>query len=309
MFYSQGRAALKGGKAEAAHLVLERAYQLRPTPQIGFALGLSELEMGLFVQAASHMALYVHQFPEDVTSEERKAFAEAERNVAQLFFDVNVERVRITVDNEDFGNTPFVFQPRYVLAGRHTIRATCNGFKPVAQTYDVVAGKRTDVRIVLEKDIPASAPAQGPAASGDASQHPPIASDRTSRSAPPPPANPWGEPRAIVVAGGAALTLAVGALAVVEGLRAASTESEASSLSARLGSTGCSAASSESCSHLAERKDDHRAAIDLMRGAAVGALVLGGVTAAAWFLWPHGKVQVAPHVGPSTAGITISGSL
>lgn len=309
LLYGQGRAALRAGKPDPARLALERAYQLRPTPQIAFALGLAELEMGLFVQAASHMALYIHQFP-DATKDERKAFAEAERNVAQLVFDVNVDRTNIFVDGEDFGHTPFVFQPVYVLAGRRVIRASCPGFKPVTQTYDVVAGRRTDVRILLEREEERPAPPPAPSA-----QVAPAPSGSSARAGLlPHTAAPdwWQEPRTLVVGGGVVLTLAAVALAAVEGARASSARSDADALAGTLGPHACQAGASQGnadCARLGELEGQHQAAADLGRGALIGAAVLGAGTTAAWFLWPHSKVHVAPQVGTSAAGILISGVL
>lgn len=307
-YFEQGRTALRAGKAEAARLVLERAYQLRPTPQIAFWLGLAELDMGLFVEAADHMALYMHQFP--ASAEEKKSFADAEANVAHLYFDVNVDRVHIYLDNEDLGNTPFVFQPVYALAGRRVIRATCRGFKPVVQTYDVVAGKRTDIRIVLEKDDNLPPPSASSSSSSSAS----AASGAATIAAPPPPNHIpprsfWQEPRNVAVGSGAALTIAAGILYAVETLRASSLRSDISDLAPRVGTSGCVSGVRQDCDRSADLTEQRRTAIDVSRAALVGAAIFGTATAATWFLWPRSRVQMAPHVTPSQAGISISGEL
>ena len=307
-YFEQGRTALRAGKVEAARLVLERAYQLRPTPQIAFWLGLAELDMGLFVEAASHMALYMHQF--QASPEEKKSFAEAEANVAHLFFDVNIDRAHIYIDNDDLGNTPFVFQPVYALAGRRVVRATCKGFKPVTQTYDVVAGRRTDIRIILEKESPAPPPSASPSSSSSASS---LATTSASVTHPhlnrQPPTKFWQEPRNIVVGSGAMLTLAAGILYAVETVRASSLKSDIAALAFHLGPDGCTSGVGQDCGHLAELTDQRQTAIDLSRAALIGAAIFGTATAATWFLWPRSKVQMAPHVTPSTAGISISGEL
>ena len=159
--FHQGRAALEAHKPEAARIALEISYKLRPTPQVGYNLGLAELETRRFVEAARHISLYVHQAP-NATAEERRALSVAESYVGQLMIEVNVDGARMQMDNEILGPTPFVFQPIYVLPGRRAMRATCDGFQEVMQVYDVQAGRRTEIKFVLE---PNSSAQVAPAAS------------------------------------------------------------------------------------------------------------------------------------------------
>ena len=297
-------------------MALERAYELRPSPQIGFTLGMAELDMGLYVEAAMHMAPYMHQYP-DATREEKKAFAEAEQRVAHLAIDVNVDRAQVYVDGVDIGSTPFVFQPIYVLAGRRAIRATCDGFQPVTQTFDVVAGKRTDVHLVLEPE----------GARADAGAVPfrqvldggtpilPTASDASSVSRPTPARDTDKfrlDARTVVVGSGATLALAAGIVAIVEATRAAAATSDANTLKARLDSPyACAYGQTPDCARLLEVEGNHQSAIDIGRAALIGAGVLGGASLAAWFLWPHSAstVRVTPQVHSSAAGLVVSGDL
>jgi hypothetical protein len=306
LLYEQGRAALYAGRPESARMVLQRAYELWPQPLIGFALGMAELDTGLFVEAATHMLLYMRQQPKP-TREERKAFADAEKTVAHLMFDVNVDGARIYIDGEDLGNTPFVFQPVYVLAGRHTIRATCEGFDDVTQTYDVISGRRTDVRIVLQpKQRTASAagasmPSSAPSASvvPSASAQPPRKPSGSSKAI---------DERTIVLATGGVLTVAAGVLAIIEATRAASAASDVDNLRQGQPYT-CSTVQSSACSQLAEAESRRGTAMDIGRGALIGTAILGGATAAAWFFWPRSSVQITPQVHASAISIAVSGSL
>lgn len=307
LLYEQGRAALYAGRAESARMVLQRAYDLWPQPLIGFALGMAELDTGLFVEAATHMLLYMRQQPKP-TREERKAFADAEKTVAHLMFDVNVDGARIYVDGEDLGNTPFVFQPVYVLAGRHVIRATCDGFEEMTQTYDVVSGRRTDVKIVLQpkqRSVPAA---------GSAAATPAVASVAPPPSGSVPPARPPSgstkpiEGRTIALVAGGVLTAVAGAVAIVEAARAASAGSDADNLHQSQPYT-CTTVQSSACSQLLDAESRRATAIDIGRGALLGAAILGGATAATWFFWPRSGVQIGPQVHPSGMGIAVSGSL
>jgi hypothetical protein len=310
-FYQQGRAALRANRPEAARLAFERAYELRPSPQIGFALGMAEFDMGLYVEAAMHMAPYMHQFP-DATREEKKAFAEAEQRVAHLTIESNVDRAQIYIDGVDIGSTPFVFQPIYVLAGRRVIRATCEGFLPVTQTFDVVAGKKTDVHFILEPDGSRSdAGAPSAKALGATAPIVPLTSDAGPlyRKPPSQEGNRFRlDTRTAVVGSGAALAVAASIVAIVETTRAASATSDANALKSPY---ACAYGATTDCARLQELERDHQSAIDIGRAALIGAGVLGGATLAAWFLWPHSTsgVRVMPQVHSSSAGIVVSGDL
>lgn len=309
--FHQGRAALEAHKPEAARIALEISYKLRPTPQVGYNLGLAELETRRFVEAARHISLYVHQAP-NATAEERRALSVAESYVGQLMIEVNVDGARVQIDNEILGPTPFVFQPIYVLPGRRAMRATCDGFQEVMQVYDVQAGRRTEIKFVLE---PNSSAQVAPAASV-ASTSPP------TRTMPVPPAAASAavvpvyerttDSRTIVLAGGITLTVASGILAAVEALRASSAASDVDGIRGRLaGPDACRVTpSSAECLQLVEAESRRGAAIDIGRGALLGTAILGGATAAAWFLWPRSSsVRIVPQVQQSMTGVLVSGSL
>lgn len=293
-------------------MAFERAYELRPTPQIGYNLGLAELETGRYVQAARHIGLYIHQTPRP-TKEERRALAEAERHVAHLMFDVNVEGAHIFIDDESQGRTPFVFQPIYVLAGRHTIRATCEGFSDVTLIHDVEAGRQTDIKITLEPAKPSAAPPTTrpapPPSSSTPGERPAPTPKKDTRE--PSPARAGVDSRTAILIAGATLTVAGGVLALVEGLRASSADSDFTRITRSdelAGASACSSIPTPTCRELTDAAQRHDDALRLMRGAVIGTALVGAATTATWFLWPRSSgVRLAPQVQSSMTGIVFLG--
>ena len=311
-FFEEGRSAMHLHRPEAARLAFGHAYDLRPTPEIGYNLGLAEFETGRFVQAARHIALYIHQNPR-ATKVERQALADAERYVAQLMFEVNAEGTRIYIDDEDMGLAPFVFQPIYVLPGRHTIRASCQGFENATQVQDVEVGRRTEIRVLL---VEAKSHEQQPTPLASVSAVPGVGAGSGIPSEPKPqPTRLRPSTRTIVLAGGSALTLAAGIVAIIEGARASSATTDVDRFRAQAAAVsvyGCRAYPSADCSRLADAVESRNEAIRVMRGAVIGTAILGGATAAAWLLWPRSTVvglRVTPQLCQSMAGITISGNI
>lgn len=316
--FNQGRAALQAGRAEIARVAFERAFQLRPAPRVAYNLGLAELKTGRFVEAARHIGLYVHQ-AEQVSKDERSALADAERFVGQLNITANVEGASISIDGDVVGPTPFVFLPYYVSPGRHTIRATSAGFEDIARVYDVEAGRVVEVPFILEK---VQQPTQ-PAASASSVTKDALRDAGLNNGAKPPaasslpvqdsgPSRPSG--LTIAIASGATIAVAAGTLAVIEALRVSSTMSEIDELSARASASGtgqCVLARTPDCVQLADAADRRTEALHIMRGAAVTAMIAGGATVAAWFLWPRAGAawHVAPVIHPSMAGAVIAGEL
>ncbi len=305
--FQEGRTALMARKPEAARMAFERAYLLRPTPEIGYNLGLAEYETGRFVQAARHIAHYVRQNP-NPTKDEIRALANAERFVSALVFDVNLQGVQVLVDDEDFGLTPFMFQPRYVLPGRHTIRATCQGFEDVEQIHDLDAGRRVDVKIVLDRKKPLSAQPPAPSTSNSA---PAIAQPGPSPKEDASMARPFPA-RTVVLAGGVTLTVAAAVLAIVEGRMAASANSDLEDRRQQwgIGPSSCASMQNPGCASLADAANRHNDALQIMRPALIGAAILGTGTLAAWLFWPGSpRVRVTAQVLPTSAGLAISGDL
>lgn len=298
-YFQEGDAAYRAGRVEEARVAFEQAYRLKPTPSLAYNLGLAELETGHFVDAARHIALYVHEAPR-VTSQERKALAEAERHVGQLTLDVNVEGTALYVDDEAIGQSPLAHQPVYVQPGRHTIRASKEGFTDAIVASVVEVGHPTQLNLVMV--LAQKPPAQASTIPPPANSTPPIA-DR------PIPSNPVivSEHRTWILAGGGALTAVALGTWAVEAARVSSLSNDISSMKASLQGSVCVQANA-GCAALDEAVRDKDTAGKIGNIALASAALVGVATGVLYFALPaHKMISIAPGVhGGSGATVQVA---
>jgi len=293
--FKSGKAAFaKGDMIEAERLFAE-AFTIRQSSDIAANLGQSQLEQQKYRAAAEHFQWALANLLPSATDAQRKAvetgLSRSRAEVAILRLDIKPDGSEVLVGDQSLGKSP-VTAGVYVDAGEVIVSVKHDGF--VAVDKRVMVGKGTEQAV----DVTLSPKDGAAAAAGTAT--PVVDSGLAARnaSADDSPAADHGPHRSLVpafIATGVAV--AGGVTGLVFTLSASSKASDADKLRDDLNAMGgCGGGASESgCASL----KDQRKSVDSSRNLAVGAFVVGGVSAVvAGFLYWH---ALAHHGAESAA--------
>ena len=124
----------------------EEAWQKFQHAQIRGLQGLCELELGKYVDAATHLSLYVNGAASAVEPEMRSGLARAKERVAEVSVACHPEGAEITVDGNVVGkgSTTVFLEP-----GAHTIDAKNDGLEDHREKRDLAAGTKITIAIEL----------------------------------------------------------------------------------------------------------------------------------------------------------------
>jgi hypothetical protein len=266
----------KWGECRAAFLA---AFGVKKVAQIAGNLALCEEKLGLYQDAAEHIAFFLSAERPDTPPERRAAgeavLREASAKVATVHVRVDVDGADVLVDGRAIGVSPLATAV-FLDPGSHTIAARKDGIPTVEVTVDARAGASTGVPLKLFHPRPI-----------------------------------WP----MVVTG----ILAAGGLAAGGGLVAAANgkRNDAAGLRADLGggSSQCVGVAGDNCQVLA---NDLKSQGTLANGA-VGSFVAGGAFALATVglgIWTfgapsaskQGQLRVVPAIGLAERGLRIEGS-
>jgi hypothetical protein len=291
--FRRGLAAYNSGQVDTARQLFLQAWAIRPSADVAMELAQTEMDLGKYVDAAEHLDYALRNFTPSINEKMRNiaklAHSEVVRHVARITVDVNIEGAEVLLNGRVVGKSP-VQETLYADAGNCVIQARL-GATNVSKSLVAEPGKELRVTLTLEQ--PAKLASDSGLVPGSPGEYRPTAfSDTLDTHRNPVP----------LIIGGAVTVLAFSAGL---GLRIASNsaEDDASTLSATLGSQGCStpnanAALCASLRHSIEKSDRERnwstASFVIASAALVG-------TAAYWF-WPRKKHHVAQN------GVAISGS-
>jgi hypothetical protein len=273
--YAQGQYA----RARVSYLA---AWALKKHWQIAGSLGDTEVKLGLYRDAAEHLAYYMRLSPNQPPSPEaQKLFREACSRIGTLLITVDVSGAEVAVDGKVVGNAPLE-DPVFVEPGHHTIEARLSA-KLVTADLDIAGGGKRTVPIALT-----------------------ATAERTGPSVP------------VIVTGaavaGVALAAGIGFL-VGAGSKGSSAQSEAAAIAAS-GHTCVAGASYDArCDGLhstaATGDTMNRAGIGLLMGAgivAAGTVVYSLVPRAGATAPRTGTVHVVPALAPGYSGLSFSGT-
>lgn len=284
----EGNTLHNQGQYARAHASYIAAWSLKRHWQIAGVLGDTEVKLGMYRDAAEHLAYFMRAMPDPSSSDgsvkmdaAKKLYQEARSKIGTLNVKVDIDGAEVVVDGKQVGKAPLE-DPVFVEPGHHTIEARL-GAKLTAAEVDVTAG--------AERTIPLSLTAP-PARSG--------------------PSTP-------VIIAGAAIT-GVG-LAVGIGLLAggASKGSSAQSQREKIEEAGHTCVDG-AASYDTRCKDlrSTAAAGDTMNRAGIGLLVGAGVVAAGtviYALMPRaatpsrsGALRVVPAISAGYSGLSFSGT-
>jgi hypothetical protein len=279
--YKQGQYA----RARASYIA---AWALKQHWQIAGNLGETEVQLGLYRDAAEHLAYFMRNLPDPSSPDgsermtvAKKLYQKARSNIGTLNVSVDVAGAEIVVDGKIAGKAPLE-DPVFVDPGHHTIEARL-GAKLATAEVDVTAGAERSVPITL--------------------------------AAPP---TPRGPSVPVIVAGstvaGVALVTGIGLLA-----GAASKSPSVQSQSAAITAAGHTCAEG-AASYDARCDDLHStaAAGDRMNRAGIGLLVGAGVVGAGTLIYAlvprtaapsrSAALRVAPALSPGYSGLSFSGT-
>lgn len=269
----------KQGQYARARVSYIAAWALKKHWQIAGSLGDTEVKLGMFRDAAEHLAYYMRASPNQPPSQEaQKLFREARSKIGTLNVTVDVAGAEVVVDGKLVGKTPLE-DPVFVEPGHHTIEARL-GAKLTTIESAVAAGD--------EKAIPLSLTASA------------------TRSGPSVP---------LIIAGSA--TSGVALITGIALFAVASTKaSDADAQLAKIKQAGTVCARDAAAGPCGDLRSINASA-DTLHNASIPLLVIGGTVAAAtvaYALWPRAKqeraaaVRVIPALGPAGTGVWLTGA-
>jgi len=154
--YAEGVKAYQQARWEEARASFLAAWALAKHYTIAGNLADCEMRLGLYRDAAEHLAFYVREVGKDSTSttDERKDgerhYEEARAKVASVAVRVNVPAAELYVDGKLVGQAPLV-DPLFLDAGSHLIEARSEGYPSVNTTVVAKTGTSQDVPLELKR--------------------------------------------------------------------------------------------------------------------------------------------------------------
>jgi len=302
--FRKGLAAYNSGRVEAARRLFLEAWTLRQSADVAMQLAQTEMDLGLYVDAAEHLDFALNNFTPSINERMRsiakQAHVEVLRRVTRLRVSVNQDGADVLVNGRMIGRSPLP-GPIYAEAGNCVAQAVM-GADVAVRTLSAEPGKEISVHLVL----PSLAPAPSATPTTDAQRiegpQPSAPTHDSTRSAVP------------LVLGG---TLAIVGVAMGVGLKLAANadENEANRLAANLGSSGCDGTGADSA--LCRASSDARQKAARESDWSTASLVFGSAalvaTAAYWF-WPRkakdqsSRPVVSGCLAPGAAGLGLWGS-
>ncbi len=157
--YQRGTQLHAEGAFDAALVELQRAYELAPTPNLLYNIGIVNLAKKDFAAALVAFEKYLNDakaIPAARRTEVQKHIEELRGRVARVRIVVNQADVDVTVDDVSVGRTP-IPQPILVNVGRRVVRAS-KGDKQLVKTLAVAGGDETSVNFDWNDEKPAESP-------------------------------------------------------------------------------------------------------------------------------------------------------
>jgi len=313
--WKEGKAFFDAGNFEAARVAFRQAYTIFPHPAFLQNLGEAELRSGRYVEAARHLAQYLHLSTSGSPAQRdgaKTSLKKASEKLASIVIETNADDAEVRVDEEFVGRTPLGGLAWFVEPGKHAVVARRSGYIDGTETVELSAGasKNVYVRLAQLVEGAAIAPAAArPAAKptlASAPVTPTVAPDRESHSS---------DARTVVLLTGTALTVVAATVGAYYAVRTGADSNKYDSARASIPSgSSCATPTPEiesACSAVVHYNSQLRTDQNIRNGAFVVAGVLGVATITTFFLWParSSSTAVVPVVGPHFAGIVAEGRL
>ncbi|KYF67063.1 hypothetical protein BE15_25390 [Sorangium cellulosum] len=304
--FARGKELYRLGKLDAAHEEYRKAWSLKQSYDIAANLANTELQRGMKVEAAEHLAFCLRSFPAtgNPTQHEqvRAQFRAVRKEVGSIVVKANVDGAEVSFNGTAVGRTPFPHEV-FVKPGTVAVEARLAGHEPARVTLEVPAGETYTADLALlpqERPAPPAPPSLPPRAEAPA----PSPSDGADTGGPRPE---------VLIAGGAVAGVGVVAgviLTVLAVGRDGDADAQREALVREGGATAC-AVDSPRCVAL---RDTLEGAADLKNAVLwtfVGAGAVGLATGA-YALWgggaPRPAVAAAPVVTAHGGALVIRGA-
>ncbi|WP_437938768.1 PEGA domain-containing protein [Sorangium sp. So ce341] len=322
--YRKGLRLYTDGKYAEAEAELQSAWELNPTYDVAYNLGLTKYQLKKHKEAAQHLSFALRHWPLMKAAAEKRPEAERRLAVSRALVGavnvvVSVAGAEVLVDGTAVGKTPLEGAV-FVDPGEHRVEARLLGYETASQTVSVAKGGTAEVKLALAKSeaqaaAPSGTEAVGGSAAGAGAGAPAAG---LAPAAPVEPASP-PQPRSWVpvIALGAASVVGLG---VGVGMTVASNNASADGraqadaiLKAGGGCPDAPPAYETACSDLrttASRVDTFGRAATVAY-AASGVLAIAAVTYA---LWPRsgtkasGKIRALPEAHIGYGGFVMQGA-
>lgn len=298
----RGAAARKAGRWKEAADAYRAAWEQDPRPEIAGELGVCEVALGRYRDAAEHLYLGLAQ-PESLSRDQRRRFVQAqeraEREVAAVALSARPASAEVIVDGRSLGEP----RPTYVVflePGPHTFRARLAGHEDAVVMIATAAGTPSEVGLELvERRPPPVVSAPAPAQSAPVMQCRP-GEDCSGKLATTFRIVGFTATGAGIVAGAG---MAIGAAVLQDELK---------ERSAVLGRRGCSGKGTiEPCNELVSLWEmrDTLASGAVLSFIAAGAIGAATVSSFWWAPTPRSEhaVRVAPVTSRSHVGVAVHG--
>lgn len=157
--FARGERARRAGRWRDAEASYRAAYEVDPRPEVAGELGLAELALGRFRDAAEHLQESLRD-PARLAPPRRQRFAEglrrAEREVSPTSIAVSPPRAEVFIDGRRIGQGQG-FYLVYVEPGRHEAYAKLEGYVDDVYPFEARRGEEAMVGLHLERRQPAPA--------------------------------------------------------------------------------------------------------------------------------------------------------
>lgn len=305
--YNEGRKFYSDDEYDKAHASLLAAWSLKKHWQIAGMLGLCEVKMKRYRDAAEHLTFAIRTGAGSASAAELKRMQEglatAKREVGMLKVQVDTDEAEVRINGHLVGSAPLI-DPLFVNAGEHVLMAST----PTRSSADVkvTVGAGTMMELVLRVDQVTEDPPERPdagtvAPAGDAGPAPEAGED-SQRSLTP------------AIIGGAVALVGLG-VGVGFTMSASGKESDRDDIADTIGggdACGPSTPFTVQCQEIQDLDDQ----AGTRRNIALGGFVVGGLAlagTAAYLLWPSSEgssdaARLTPVVGPSGGGLQFRGS-
>ncbi|WP_437735857.1 PEGA domain-containing protein [Sorangium sp. So ce1335] len=303
--FDEGVKAANAGRWRDAHVSFLAAWRLKEHYQIASNLGVAELKLGKYREAAKHLAWYLQEAPATKVEQRRRAegsLKEALAKVASVTVEVEPAGAEVTVDGAPVGKAPLKL-PVFLDPGEHEIAARLDGHVPEKRAVTAKAGETATVslRLAARTAGPAVQMGNGPIAPGTTT----------------PPRDTSGPSKPVLYTGMALAGVAAG-VGVVFGIVSMNKESDADALHVELeregGEYACDALErADRCARLRDLRVDAWNYTKAAWGSFGGAAVIGAATFIYyWTASPPSdaaaRVQVIPQLADKSGGVVVTGT-
>lgn len=304
--YNEGRSLFSKRDWEKAHASFLAAWSLKKHWQIAGMLGLCEVRMQRYRDAAEHLSFAVRTGAGSMSQQEtqklREALDQAKQRVGTVRVQVDTDEAEVRVDGRLLGTAP-LFDPVFLEPGTHKFRARSNERASAEVTIEVGAGGEKEIVLRVDQQAAAQEPGAAVSPAAPAGE---IEGDRGVQSD-----TKRGMTPAIIGGAVAAVGLGVGIGFTLSANGKASDRDDA--VDALGGPSACGTGTPfvSQCAEIRDLDD----AESTRRKVALGGFVVGGLAAAGtvvYLLWPSetqsDQARLQPFVGPEGGGLQVLGS-